>query len=237
MSTIACSPVVEPIPGVLDDAVIIKMDKKWKGGLIVSPVILSAEIEKTHYCTLLTYGDSLALCNVHLQDLPYADFATKELDVLKYSPYVWLNDEYAIIHWRWRYFFSMASPLIYALNNTIFSAVPDVNGRPIANQKFYFLETDYRELTNLRQQWSLSLGQEIPQLELRHISWKALDEYRGVLDKDHPGVYENMFYIGYSTFQMSSNEVDNYEHKCDSLEAIYVATLKKMISNNDLDKR
>ena len=56
MSTIACSPVVEPIPGVLDDAVIIKMDKKWKGGLIVSPVILSAEIEKArHPCAWQRY--------------------------------------------------------------------------------------------------------------------------------------------------------------------------------------
>ena len=143
----------EPEPAVLDEVVIVKMDKNWQEGLIVSPIILSAKIEQTNSQTVLTYGDSLSLCNTQLSDLKYSDFAQNELDVLNFSPYIMLNNGYAIIHWRWRYFFSFASPLIYATDATVFSPIPSINNGEVTNNEFYYIATAYQHLKSLKQQW------------------------------------------------------------------------------------
>ena len=156
VSFTACSSIIEPKPAILDEVVIVKMDSNWVKGLIVSPLILSADVEKTHYQTVLTYGDSLSLCNTQLSNLQYGDFAQKELDVLKFSPYILLNNDYAIIHWRWRYFFPFSSPLIYAMDTTIFSPIQSM----VANCDFYYIETDSCHLNSLKQQWPLSLGKK-----------------------------------------------------------------------------
>lgn len=230
-----------PEPMVYDEVVIIKMSSEIIDGIVVTPTILSAKVNYQSQSTILTYEDSLALCNTQPDYLlELSKFVIQELDVYAQPHYIFLTEDYAIVNWRWRYFNPLSAPWIYAKDGSRFSPNPYGNNGAIENEEYYILNESYNELPNLRATWPIEGKKRIQLPELRYISYKKLDEYRkdSLLDSSQRLVSydEGLDILRLFRIYEQNKDWKSYVSLYDSLENVYNQTIKGMINNNDLER-
>lgn len=232
-------PEPQPEPNVFDEWVLVKVNNLSQG-VIVSPTILSAELNTKKQSTILTYGDSLSLCNnISPETNDFVSFAQEKLKIANLSPYIFLRDGYVMIHWKWRYFFPFSAPLIYAKDNSCFSPDPYINNGPVENQEFYFVALQDNSVDLLNKKWAIKEGQLINLADRRYVRLRDLDKYRGYngqYDSILRGVYsEGLDAMSCFNYRKDETQVTKYIHLCDSLESVFVETLNRMIQNKDLE--
>lgn len=243
--------VTEPTPYVpLNSMVIVKMNEHLQNEFIVSPIALSvksAEQNTNGARNVIIYGDSLALTNAYAFRQECLDFVQNDLFLLDYTPYILLGNGYALVTWRWRYFISFAAPYVY-INlknrewslqsnnyNYMFSYMRINNNGRVENEEFYTIPVCYKDLKDLKQQWPLADGQPISRPEVLYITPEQIDKYREQTYKPVYGDGLDMMQC-FSAHLKSATAGMAYAHMLDSIENIYVATLNKMITNNDLEQ-
>lgn len=227
---------------------IIKITPELLEHIFVSPIVDSAVVDysKTNLITLY-YGDRLVLCNPTRQDSMLADFARSELKIIGTDPYIMLDNEYAIIDWKWANF----HPLSGAFRRTVYSS-PKIydnkiavsgystnfsymNGR-LANEEYYLFDTQWQNLTDLTVQWKLAEGKRTEMPEVRYINLKDIEKYG-----DYKESYTDYFSCDdlnsvYQSYLRDPEKFKTYSEVIDRAQTSYAETLRQMLKNNDMEK-
>lgn len=227
---------------------IIKTTPELLEQIFVSPIVDSAVVDysQTNLITLY-YGDRLVLCNPTQQDSILANFARLELKIIGTNPYVMLDNEHAIIDWKWANFHPLSgayrrtvysSPKIYD-NNMALSGYSTnfsyMNGR-LANDEYFLLDTQWQNLTDLTVQWTLAEEQRTEMPEVRYINLKDIEEYGDYKESYKDYFFGNDLNSVYQTYLRDPEKFKEYSEGIDRVQASYAETLKQMLKNNDMEK-
>ena len=230
---------------------LIKMSPELQNHVFVSPIIDSVVVDYVNpipNLNTLYYGNGLVLCNPTSQDSMLADFAQKQLKILGTSPYVLLDNGYAIVDWKWTRFQPLSgdlrrvlysSPKIY--DNKMAQAAYSTNfnylNGSLANEEYYLLPINWQDVTDLLSIWSLESATKIDKPEVRYINLKDIEKYGNYAESFRWSCFEggdfNLIYLKYFH---ELEYVDANAKKLDSVQAAYVQTLNQMINNNDFEK-
>ena len=231
---------------ILSEYAVIKLDESYRNKILVSPLLHSLiKNQKTNYVTFLSYSkDTLVLPNtqfdkaMHLNNV-MVDFFQDQLKLTGTSPYISLEGGYVIVDWKWRHFHPIAADRIYAISDDLeqdymsYSPYPNYNNGAISNEKFYLLDKTWSELDNLRNVWSVDVGKLITKPIVRYITIDKLDKYRR--DSDNVKITGLQLYDAYKKSKEGTDVCNKFIARGDSLEAIYVETLNKMIKAGDFE--
>lgn len=227
----------------LNSLVIVKMNEHLEDGFVVSPIVLDVRNAKQNTngaSKVVTYGDSLALTNASAFSHECLNFVQTDLNLLESSPYILLENGYAIVSWRWRYFISYAAPYVYCYNENPLSWIGfsymrvNNNGR-VENEEFYVIPVLYTDMTDLKKEWPLTDGQRIARPEVLYITPEQIDKYR---KQTYKSVYNDGLDMlqCFNVYRKNSGDGMAYAHMYDSIEAIYVSAINDMIIKNKLEQ-
>lgn len=233
---------------VKEQLALIKLSPEMGDYVFVSPIVDSCVVDYSkNNLNTLYYGDGLILCNPTNQDSILAEFAQSQLQILGSSPYIVLDNGYAIIDWKWSYF----QPLSGVFRSTLFNSPKIYNHKKaqvvystnfyylngaLANEEYYLLPIKWQELTDLTAIWPIQEGQRIAKPEVRYINLEDIEKYGNYKDS-----YRQYFDDGYlqKMYIQYSNDpaaLMSAIEKYNVYQSYYIKTLNQMISNNDLDK-
>ena len=174
-----------------EQLVIIKMTPELQEHVFVSPIVDSVIITdiNSYYKYRLFYGDGLVLCNPTKDDSICSDFIQSQFQILGTSPYILLEDGYAIIDWKWRNF----HPLFGALRETMahdahiveyrynYITIYTTNAKylngAIENEEYYLLPIHWNEIKDLNNIWRIEEGRKIEKPEIQRINCAEIEKY------------------------------------------------------------
>lgn len=233
-------------PTVLTEYALIKMDDSLLNKIIVSPLLDSVCRDYSNYTETVLFYNTDTLCLSNSQVSQYVsseliDFANQHLGIIGTNPYTKLDNGYVLVNWKWKHFHPMVADWIVAnhINKKLeyyYSPNPNYNNGRVLNEKFYLIDEQWGNITNISWIWSISKRIELQRKEIRYISIKALDEYRGSQSAMQRGEYYMNVLNAFSLYSSDIKKYKEYIILCDSMENIYINTLNKMIRNNDFDK-
>ena len=235
----------DPDQAIQHQLAVIKISPEMQEQVFVSPIVDSCVVDysKVNLNTLY-YGDGLVLCNPTPEDSIYAEFAQSHLKIAGTNPYILLDNEYAVIDWKWANFHPLSgnfrhavysSPKIYdnKMAKNVYSTNFNYLNGFLANEEYYLLPITWKEVTKLRTVWPMESGQRIDKPEVRYVNVKDIEKYsslkrlnRYLYDVNHAQqVYLN-----------NPEEFHAYIEQNDRILSVYVEVLNKMINNNDFEK-
>lgn len=228
---------------------IIKLSAEMQNKIFVSPMVDSAYIDINNNITLF-YKDELALNNPTELDKELADFAEKELHIVGTSPYLLLDNGYAIIDWKWSQFHPLSGEVrrpLYINEKPVTCIAYSTNrffNIKIENEAYYLLNTGWETLKTLSSTWGIDEGTLIERPEIRYINFIKIEEY-GNYKKSIKDINKK-YNVGYSSgwhFNdlrlLHSNDKDaaiQLTQEYNNLQSSYVETLNEMIKNDDFNK-
>lgn len=222
---------------------IIKMTPELQDRILVTPIVDSVEILRPSYEKKLYYADVLALCNLTHHDTLLAELAQSEYDLVGSSPYILLEDGYAIIDWKWGYFHPLSGQLRSAVHAKNFDGIYAYRSNidaEIYNEVFYLLPIHWKELTSLTAKWDMATGTKTDDLITYHIKVKNIESYGNL----NTSFFNVQTQYGFDPSVLSLNAIYEmadkeqalaYRKALDELQNEYVKTLNLMIQNKDLD--
>ncbi len=226
---------------------IIKLLPDMQDAVFVSPIVDSVIIDhsKLNLITLY-YGNGLVLCTPTKLDSILAAFAQEKLKVLGTSPYIFLNNGYALVDWKWAHFQPLSGEFRSAVYvNPKTHALPGyctnyylLNGT-IANEEYYVLPVRWIDLKDLTSIWEIEEGKRIEKPEIRYINVKDIEKYGDfqICCKDICQKYNvsaNDIHSTYNLYLRDSTMFIAYVEEYNRLQSLYKETLNQMIDNNDL---
>ncbi len=243
---ISCNkPDPEPAPEPIPEAqiAIIHISPEMHNRVLMSPVVDSIQMDNGGKYYTLFYDTLLALSNTQVGHNAIS-FAEAQLDILGSNPYIMLDDNYAIIDWKWAMFHPLSGEFISARYKTIlagdaYSTNPGYCS--ITNEKYYLLELAWSDLKDLKKTWKLTEGTSIEKPQVMFINLSKIEEYgnsqmsRANL-RDKYSTTEISVHMAYTLFCKDQNTASDYVKSCNELQDFYVSTLKEMIKNGDLLK-
>ena len=193
----------------------------------------------------LIYTDTLSLCNTQFGQL-YVAFAQQQLGLTGTSPYIMLENGYAIIDWKWSLFHALSGETIQTRNwmplgGNHYSTNSYYYNGTLANEEYYLLSIKWEELKDITSVWKVEEGTKIDKPEIKYITLKKLEEY-GQAELSYMDIYNKYMAsdlnLHYAQMKYSNNteEGEAFINDVDRLQSFYVETLNKMIENNDIEK-
>ena len=222
-----------------DQLAIIKMTPDLQEHVFVSPIVDSVFRDYSDNSCTLYLGDSLVLCSPNHTDSALAEFVISRLGILGTSPYVSLEDGYAIIDWKWARFHPLSGEFrntrncyVNLLTNMIegYSTNTYYLNGDLKNEEYYLLPIKWNELKDLNAMWSIDEGQHIEKPEIWYITTKDIESY----GKMNMSSRELPFLDLYRIYTFYNTDEAMYQ-KLDMLQASYVEALKQMIKNKNFD--
>ncbi|MBR1809020.1 MAG: hypothetical protein IJ776_06505 [Paludibacteraceae bacterium] len=239
-----------------EQLVLIKMTPELQEHVFVSPIVDSVIITdiNSYYCYKLFYGDGLVLCNPTKADSIYSDFIQSQFQLLGTSPYILLEDGYAIIDWKWRHFHPLFGAFrgIVGLEAHLWEYRYDyktayttnayyANGA-LENEEYYLLPIHWNEITDLKHIWGIEEGRKIEKPEIHYINCTKIEEFgdfttsiRNIRIKNRFVIYDSVM-AEYSLYSQDKEMYNNCVKEIDQLQSMYVETLNQMIKNKYFDK-
>lgn len=239
----------DPEPAVREQLAVIKLTPEMQNNVFVSPIVDSLVIsyvsvhDTTNHCTFY-YGNGLVLCNPTGEDSIWADFAQSQLKIVGTNPYILLDNEYALIDWKWANFHPLSgayrrpvysSPVIYDHKQALmaYSTNPNRSAGFFANEEYYLLSSCWKDLTDLADIWELAAGSRIEKPEVRYIYIDDILKYSNTKN-NAPDIYN--INSAYMTYLHYSDNFHNYVENCDKWQSLFVKTINQMINNNDFEQ-
>ena len=239
-------PSVEYPPEPLSEAqiAIVNVSSEMKNHIFMSPVVDSIKSDNAGKYYTLFYDTLLALSNTQAKQ-PAISYAEKQLGIIGSTPYIMLDNSYAIIDWKWAMFHPLSGEYIStrywdAFAGDAYSTNPEYNTF-ITNEKYYLLDMTWSDLKDLKKTWKLPEGTRIEKPQVMFINLKKIEEYgnsqmsRANL-RDKYSTTNISVREAYTLFSKDKNTASEYVKSCDELQDFYVSTLKEMIKNGDLLK-
>ena len=234
-------PAAEPIPEA--QIAIIHISPEMHNRVFVSPVVDSIQMDNAGKYYTLFYDTLLALSNTQVGHNAIS-YAEDQLGILGSNPYIMLDDNYAIIDWKWAMFHPLSGEYITARYKTAlagdaYSTNPGYCS--ITNEKYNLLELAWSDLKDLKKTWKLTEGTSIEKPQVMFINLSKIEEYgnsqmsRANL-RDKYSTTEMSVRMAYTLFSKDKNTAREYVKSCNELQDYYVLTLKEMIKNNNLLK-
>ena len=234
---------------------IIKLSPDMQKQVFAMPAVDSAVMDYTIYLATLYYGDEWALCSQTHEDSLLAGFASSQLHLLGTTPYVLLDNGYAIVDWKWAHFQPLSGVhrrvncwhyYEYAHKGTIpsFSTNP-YHFHKLANEEYYLLPVQWQDLTDLTTVWKRDgdiHAEPVEKPEIRYINIIDIEKYgdnkigyKDVCRKYSTSSYDLMM----TSYRLSLEDpkvCGAFIEELDEVQSSYVNTLNTMIKNNDFDK-
>lgn len=222
---------------------IIKLTPELQEQVFVSPVVDSVYRNTDDNSFTLYNGDGLVLCNPNRTDSILADYVQSQFAILGTSPYIMLENGYAIIDWRWAHFQPLSGEWRNTRNSYANPLTNMVSGYSthfpsshtlLKNEEYYLLSMRWDELKDMNKIWEMSEGKLIKKPEILYVNTKDIENYGNltISAKDLP------FLDLYSIYNLYGKDEVSYR-KCvenmDMLQASYVDVLNQMIKNKDID--
>jgi len=222
---------------------IIKISPEMQEQVFVSPLVDSVIVDNKNLSTLY-YGNYLGLCNP-ATDTILAEFTQSQFNILGTSPYLILDNGYAIIDWRWSHFHVLSGVFRNVLFNDAIH-LPGYSTNPnrfytIVNEEYYLLPYKWQELNDLTATWKLEKGSLIEKPEVRYINLKDIEEYGDYTTNSRDislryNVMPNDLQAVYNLYHQDKARFAAYVEEYTKLQSSYVKTLNQMINNNDFEK-
>lgn len=227
---------------------IIKLPSEIQDLVFVTPIVDSIVLDTKAYNLTLYYDKGLVLYNPTQLGEDIAEFAKTYLNIVGTSPYIILDNGYAIVDWKWSYLQPLSGASRDALypyrnvqfpnsdtlhSNTYIVPSYSVYSYPITNEQYYVLNIRWDELTDLSMVWDPQEGNLIETPELRFISLDDVKRYADSQDAyREPPYLESL----YSMYKNNPAECATVIEEADKAQAFYVETLNRMIHNNDFEQ-
>lgn len=221
---------------------IIKLPLEIQDLVFVTPIVDSIVLDAKTYNITLYYDNGLVLYNPTQSGEDLSKFALTYLNLAGSSPYLILDNGYAIVDWKWSYFQPLSGayrdalyPYRDVLDQNAYNIWPSysVYGYPITNEQYYVLNLRWDELSDLSVVWDLQEGNLIETPELRSI---RIDDIKLYADEQEsypePSDLQSLYRLYTTDTVKCRKAVDEY----DKSQAYYVEILNRMINNNDFDK-
>ena len=231
----------EPIPEA--QIAIIHITPEMRNRVWVSPVVDSIQMDNAGKYYTLFYDTLLALSNTQVGHNAIS-FAEEQLGILGSNPYIMLDDNYAIIDWKWAMFHPLSGEFIIARHKTVlagdaYSTNPGYCS--ITNEKYYLLESAWSDLKDLKKTWKLTEGTNIEKPQVMFINLSKIEEYGNLQMnranlRDKYSTTEISVRKAYTLFCRDKNTASDYVKSCNELQDYYILALKEMIKNNNLLK-
>lgn len=237
-----------PDEGIKEQLALIKLSPEMRDYVFVSPIVDSCVVDySNHNLNTLYFGDGLVLCNPTKEDSILAEFAQSQLRIVGTSPYILLDNGYAIIDWKWSRF----QPLSGDFRSTLFNSSKIYNNKraqeeystnfyyfngTLENEEYYLLPIKWQELSDLTTIWSLQEGQRITKPEVRYVNLEDIEKYGNYQESFKQYFEENSLQRMYIQYSISPEDFMSAIKKYNGFQSSYVNTLNQMIINNDFDK-
>lgn len=234
---------LEPEPLPERKLAIVKLSSEMLNRIFVSPVVDSAYTAGNNIT--LFYGNVLVLNNPTKDDLEFAEFTQSKLKIVGTTPYLRLDNGYAIIDWKWAQFHPLSGenrrPMHYdeRPSTCIAYSTNRFYNIQITNEKYFLLGTNWNELTSLTTQWELAEGMPIEIPEVRYIDCIKIEEYgnyKNGLKELQKKYHISRIYDLSMLYSKSEEDGKQFIEECNILQSSYVETLNLMIKNNDFEK-
>ena len=237
-------PTPKPESMVEPQLAIIKLSQEMQNHVFATPVVDSAIVDSKTNLTTLFYGDGLVLTNPNEKNTALAKFAQSELKIVGTKPYLLLSGGYAIIDWKWWQFHPLSgefrAPRFYNSHlRMAYSTNSGLNNGAIANEEYYLLNSDWKNVSDLTATWKFTEGEHLNIPEIRYIDCAKLEEYgkythsvKEILRKYNLEDLHGLYVL----FSGDAEKGKACVAECNAMQSAYVETLKEMIDNNDLDK-
>ena len=220
----------EPVSG---NITIIKMDKDMQEKILVSPIIRSVYMNEK-YNNQINYDENLLSLSNVVNNGEFLSFVDEHFNIVGTSPYIPLSNDYVMVTWRWRDFHPIATSYLKASDG---SSCTNHIVRLTDGEQFYLLNNKWKELADLQTQWNKSDGQIINSIEIKRILINKLDKYRstssGISKLGELTFTIKGAWFAYRYENGSIDAVNRYVAQCDSLESIYIETIKEIIEKDD----
>lgn len=241
----SCENTKSPSPGdelAPEKLTIIKLPSEMNASVFVSPIVDSVVLDYSTDTYTLYYGDSLVLCNPTESNAILADFAKEHLGIVGTNPYIQINEEYAIIDWKWAHFHPLSGAYRIALYSN-YHTLPGygIGTRPVENEEYYLLPVFWEDLSDLTSKWRMQDGERIKKPEILYIWLSEIEKYGDyqsthidMIKKYH--ITPNDFRSTYNLYSRDPAACDDFIDEYNRLQSSYVKTLNEMIKNGDLEK-
>ena len=259
----ACNSTNPPENKTSDEAVhqelaIIRLSPQMREQVLVSPIaeyIRKPEVLRidssdgnTYFWDLwqgdsLYYKDTLALANAQFIPLNMLSTAQQQLGLSGTNPYILLDNDFAIIDWKWRSFIALSGSGVSVrqwlpLSGNSYSTNPYYNNGFIANEEYYLINMKWEELEDISSTWNITEGKHIDKPEVRYIKLDKLKEYNASEFTDIEDKYLYAEYNISEIYNALSKDNDSgldFITQNNKAQEICVQTLNKIIKNNDFD--
>ena len=219
---------------------IIKLTHNLQNQVLVTPIVDSIIWDYSSCVHQLCYGDGLVLCNPNITDSILAAFLQSKFNICGTSPYIILDEEFAIIDWKWSMFHPLSGTnrRTQYISKSLHNSYSINSYYSISNEEYYLLPTNWTELENLTNIWRMEEAQHIDKPQILYINFKDIENY-GNIKKSSKIKYDLLYYDMlwvYNLYKEENDNFNNYVEEMNILQDCYVETLKRMIKNGDLDK-
>lgn len=243
----SCNQKSDPEPTTEEQLAIVKIGSDMYENVFVSPVVDSVHIEHSKGNVYTLYNeDSLALCNLAPLDTLLSEFAQSQFNIIGKSPYIVLDNGYAIIDWKWSYFQALSGAYRETRYTGLktnaqhsYSTNAHYSNGELANEEYYLLSVKWLELSKLLSNWNISDGLRIEKPEIYYVNLSDIEKYgdyqmtcREISTKYNVTIFD--FRTVYNLYLRDVDKFKEYVKECDHLQTQYTETLNRMIKNNDL---